>query len=431
MNKEILRLAIPNIISNISVPMLSIVDTYLMGQLGNPLYLGAIAIGGTLFNFLFWGLSFLRMGTTGMTAQAYGKKDESEISGILFNAFLIAGIASLFILIFQLPIKNIGLKLMGGSEQVLELSSAYYNIRIWGTPAALGIMILNGWFLGMQNARWPLLITVFINIGNILFNVLFIYGFEMKSEGVAMGTIIAQYLGLLLAIGLFVFSYKMYAKELVSGWKFKADQFINFVNVNKDILIRTLCLIFVFSFFTAVSSRMGDVQLAANQILLQFLFIISYAIDGFAYAGESIVGKYTGAKNSKGLKRSVKYIFVWGYAFAIIFAVFFIFGGEWMLQKFTTNAEIVDFSVEYLPWLILIPFTGTAAYLWDGIFIGATAVKPMRNTMIIASFVIFLPVYLLLFPYLGNHALWLAMNLYMLSRGLLLTILSPQIFVKT
>ncbi|NBB76951.1 MAG: MATE family efflux transporter, partial [Bacteroidetes bacterium] len=287
MNRKILHLAIPNIISNLSVPLLGAVDTALVGHLDEVYYLGALAVGSVIFNFIFWGFGFLRMGTTGLTAQEFGRKNRTGMMMILARVQLLALAIGVLILLLQAPIAKLSLLLIDSSPEVADYTRVYYDIRIYTAPAVLALYGVNGWFLGMQNAKYPMIITIVMNLLNILFNVMFIYVFGMHVDGVALGTLVSTYLALILAVLLFTKRYREFLNHFMASALWHLEELKNYFSVNRDIFIRTLCLIFTFSFFTAVSARQGDVILAANSVLLQYWFIVSYGIDGFAYAAES------------------------------------------------------------------------------------------------------------------------------------------------
>ena len=425
MNKRILDLALPNIISNITIPLLGIVDLALVGRMGNEMYIGAIAVGGMIFNFIYWVFGFLRMGTSGFTAQAYGRKAEQESILVLSRALFVGVAAGVALIILQVPINKLSFTLLDGSANVEALASEYYYIRILAAPASLGLYALSGWFLGMQNARYPMIIAITINVMNIAFNFLFIYGLGMKSEGVAYGTLLAQYIGFLLGIGLLLNKYK----HLLSLWQYKLmmkmDALKQFFVVNRDIFIRTLCLMFVFTYFTSKSAATDDNILAVNTLLLQFFFIFSYLIDGFAYAAEALVGKYIGAKNREELSQSVRLLFVWGLAISIPFSLIYWLAGDYVLMILTDNTEIISNASEYMPWVVAIPIISFASFLWDGIYIGATASIAMRNTMLVAT-TLFFPAALWLNSSIGNHSLWLAMLLFLAGRGISQTVLARK-----
>ena len=431
LNKQILRLAIPNIITNITIPLLGLVDLAIMGRLGSEIYIGAIALGGMIFNFIYWGFGFLRMGTSGFTAQAYGAGDRQEMVLVLARALLVAIMASVIVIALQRPIAWFSFLLIHGSEQVEVLAGEYFFIRIWAAPATIGIYALTGWFLGMQNARIPMIIAIAVNLVNIGFNILFVFGMGMTSDGVALGTVIAQYTGLIIASAFFFRKYSSLLAHLKRESLCQWRSFKRFFLVNKDIFIRTVCLIFTFSFFTARSASINDSVLAVNTLLLQFLFIFSYLVDGFAYAAEALVGKFIGAANQVQLLRSVKSLFRWGLAISIPFTIIYLIFGDRLLYLLTSNMDIIDLAHDYIFWVVAVPLVTFPAFLWDGIYIGATAAAQMRNTLLAATFVVFLPVYFISRHYIGNHGLWLAMMLFMAVRGMMLTLYARKaIFSK-
>ncbi|MDX1638771.1 MAG: MATE family efflux transporter [Balneolaceae bacterium] len=426
MNRRILNLAIPNIISNLSVPLLGAVDTALVGHLDEVYYLGAIAVGGMIFNFLFWGFGFLRMGTTGLTAQAFGEENRGESILILARAVAVAGIFSTLIILLQAWIADISFWLVEASSEVETYTEIYFDIRIWSAPATLGLYAINGWFLGMQNARYPMIVTIFLNMLNIGLDFLFIYGMGMHVDGVATGTLIARYAGLLLAASLLVWRYRQWLQQYIHKQLLELAAVRKFFSVNRDIFIRTLCLIFTFSFFTAKSAEMGDTILAANSILLQLWMIVSYGVDGFAYAAESLVGRYTGSQERQKLKNAIIYCFAWGIGIGL-----FASGIYWALDRslltlFTDQQKVIDTAMTVYFWTVAGPAVSSFCYIWDGIFIGATATGPMRDTMLFATLAVFLPVYYLTAGTLNNHAIWLAMVLFMIARGVTLTWYAPK-----
>lgn len=423
MNKEILRLAIPNIISNISIPMLGIVDTALMGHMDSEVYLGAIAIGGILFNFIYWGFGFLRMGTTGFTAQAHGRGDERESVSILARALFLSVVIGFLLIALQYFIRIAGLYFIPASNEVASLASEYFHIRIYAAPATLSLYVFAGWFLGKQNAVYPMLLAVVGNLLNIIFNLLFVFKFGMTSDGVAWGTVIAQYSSLILAI--FLFRYKYFKKLDWSGLR-DMKAFKRFFKVNMDIFIRTICLIFTFYFFTAQSAGKGDMVLAVNTILLQLVSLLSYGIDGFAYASESLVGKYIGAGNKSMLRKAIKYSFGWGLSIASLYSVLFLLLRVQLLGIFTNNETLIEMGLVFMGWVIIAPVINSFCYIWDGIYIGATASKPMRNSMFVATFLVFVPLYYLLDNIWPVHGLWMAFTIFMAARGLLLTLFAPR-----
>lgn len=431
MNRKILNLAIPNIISNLSVPLLGAVDTALVGHLEEAYYLGAIAVGSMIFNFIFWGFGFLRMGTTGITAQAFGEKNRTDSIMTLARALTVAWVFSLLIILLQVWIADFSFWLVEASEEVEHYTRIYFNIRIYTAPATLSLYAINGWFLGMQNARYPMIVTVFLNSLNIGLDVLFVYGMNMHVDGVALGTLIARYAGVTLAVILLVSQYKDWLKGYVHDLLLEVKAMKNFFSVNRDIFIRTLCLIFTFSFFTAKSAEFGDVILAANSILLQLWMIVSYGIDGFAYAAESLIGRYTGSNQQKRINLAVKYCFIWGTGIGLAASLMYAIFDVQILQVFTDQQDVIEAALAVFFWTILGPTVSSFSYIWDGVFIGATETGPMRDSMIIATLLVFLPVYGIGVFYLGNHAIWLAMTLFMIARGATLTFYAPKHILRT
>lgn len=430
MNRKILNLAIPNIISNLSVPLLGAVDTALVGHLEEAYYLGAIAVGSMIFNFIFWGFGFLRMGTTGLTAQAFGKEDSTDSIMTLARALTVAGVLGILIVLLQAWIADFSFWMIEASPEVERYTRIYFEIRIFTAPATLCLYAINGWFLGMQNARYPMIVAIFLNSLNIGLDVLFVYGMGMTVDGVALGTLIARYAGVTLAVILLLYKYHNWLKGYVHDLLLEVEAIKKFFSVNRDIFIRTLCLIFTFSFFTAKSAEFGDVVLAANSILLQLWMIVSYGIDGFAYAAESLIGRYTGSNQQKRVKLAVKYCFIWGTGIGLAASAIYAIFNVHILQIFTDQPDVIDTAMVYFLWTIAGPAVSSFSYIWDGIFIGATATGPMRDSMIVATLAVFLPSYGLGVYYLGNHALWLGMTLFMLARGATLTYFAPRYILK-
>lgn len=423
MNREILRLAVPNIVSNLSVPLLGLVDTILMGHLPEAdIYLGGIAIAASIFNVLYWSFGFLRMGTTGLTAQAYGAKQGLESQLVLSRGLLVAAIGGLLMLALQVPIEWGGMALMEGSDSAKEIARSYFYIRIFAAPATLGLYVFNGWFLGMQNSVIPLILSVAINLTNIGANLLFVYVFDMKAEGIALGTVCAQYLGLAIAIGFYLYQYGPEADAWKRRYLMQAAALKRFLLVNRDIFIRTACLVFAFTYFVSRSGEFGDPTLAANALLLQLFYLMSYIVDGFAFAAESLVGKYMGSGGGDRLKLVVRNILIWGMCFGSLFSLAYFIAGPTILGWLSNDPQIVNDAIEFLPWLIALPLIGTFAFMWDGVYIGATATTAMRNTMVVSTFLVFLPILLLAKGPLGNHGLWMAMLGFMFARGVLLAI---------
>ena len=416
MNKEILRLAIPNIISNVSVPLLSTVDTALMGRM-SELHLGAIGLGTMLFNFLYWNFGFLRMSSTGLTAQAYGREDEEAIIHNLLRALIVAGVLGVLMLLFQKPIGEAGMYLLNAAGDQYQLVAQYFFIRIWAAPATLGLFAIMGWYFGMQNAIFPLILTVFINIVNIVLSFYFVRTLGMDISGVAWGTVAAQYAGFLFAFVLFFVKYQSYLSNVTISELFSTKPLLHFLNINKDIFIRTLCLTFVFAFFYSRSAIGGELILAVNVILLQFLNWMSYGVDGFAYAAESLVGKYKGAENKQGVYKAVRFSFGWGFVLAMLFTFSFWVWGDAIMHIFTDKETVIAAAQSYFFWILILPVVGFSCYVWDGIYIGLTASKAMRNCMLLAL-ALFGIAYYFITPYFPIHGLWFSLLMFLGARGL-------------
>ncbi len=430
MNRSIIRLALPNIVSNITVPLLGLVDLALMGHLDSEVYIGAIALGGVIFNFIYWGFSFLRMSTTGFTAQAYGEKNHPETITILARALLLVAFIGFLILVLQTPIAWASFKIIGGSADVKELARSYFNIRVWAAPAALSLFVFNGWFLGMQNARFPMIIAIAVNVVNILLSLFFVFALHMNSNGVALGTALSQYIGLSIAAVLFYRKYRHMIPFVSKKGIMNLQVIARFFKVNSDIFIRTFCIIGVFTFFTSESAGINDTVLAVNSLLIQLLLFFSFFIDGFAFAGEALSGKYFGARNIEQLQKVVKLLFIWGAGLALAFTLIYLPGVRLILRLLTSQKEVIESAQPFVPWVVLVPLASFASFIWDGIYIGATASKAMRNTLLIATFLVFAPSYYLMFPIMGNHALWLGMLLFMLARGGVQTLLYRKAILK-
>ena len=438
MNKKILDLAIPNIISNISIPLLGIVDMALMGHLESDAYIGAIALGSLIFNFIYWGLGFLRMGTSGFTAQAWGRGDMSETIMVFARAAVISIVISVLLLISQKPIEIFSFWILKGETQVEELAMAYFRIRVWAAPAALGQFALLGFFLGMQNARLPMVVLVTTNIINIICNYLFVMKLGMGSEGVALGTVIAQYCGLFTDL----FIFRKHFRHLFPYWSVQAtlqwSKLKEFLRVNQDIFIRTMCLVIVFSIFTArsassdVLSQGEETILAVNSLLMQFFMFFSFLIDGFAHAAEALTGRFIGAGDRSSLTRSIRLLFLWGTGISMFFTLLYLGGGDGIFRLLTNNQEVISNAKPYFFWVIMIPIVSFTAFLWDGIYIGATAGREMRNAMLISTLLVFFPIYILASKFLGNQGLWFAFILFMAARGVTMQLMSGKaVYSKT
>ena len=419
MNKEILRLAVPSIITNITVPLLGMVDVAIVGHIGNASYIAAIALATMVFNLIYWNFGFLRMGTSGLTAQAYGAGDKQEYLHVLVRGLAIALLAALMLIALQRPIGYLCQRWIHSSEETIALTLTYFYIRIWAAPANLALYALKGWFIGMQNAKTPMWIAIILNIVNIVCSLVFVFVLHAGIEGVAWGTVIAQYSGLTLAVILWFVQYGEMRHDIHIKESLKLKEMVRFFQVNADIFLRTLCLIAVFTFIPYISAEMGDEVLAANTLLMQLFTLLSYIMDGFAYAGESLVGKYVGAKDGNSLRICVHRLLFWGIGLAALFTLLYATCGRVLLGILTSDKSVVDTAMKYILWTILVPFTGFAAFIYDGIYIGATASKAMRNVMFVATGAFFIAYYALHRP-LGNDGLWIAFLIFLTLRGLLM-----------
>ncbi len=430
MNKRILGLAVPSIISNITVPLLGLVDVSIVGHLGSATYIGAIAVGGMLFSMIYWIFGFLRMGTSGLTAQAYGRRDLAEVILSFVRSVGIAFGLGLLLILLQYPILKVAFMLIDATPAIKELASLYFRICIWGAPAVLGLYSFAGWFVGMQNSRFPMYIAITQNVVNIAASLFFVFVWNRGVAGVAMGTLVAQYAGLLMALLLWYSYYRRLWPKL--NWKMLTDYeaMRSFFILNRDIFFRTLCLVAVTTYFTSRGAEQGDVILAVNTLLMQLFTLYSYIMDGFAYAGEALTGRYVGAHNRADLERMIRALFAWGIGLALTFTLLYGIGGSSFLGLLTNEREVLNASSDYFYWVLAIPLAGMAAFLWDGIYIGATASRQMLYSMLVASASFFL-LQGLLQQQMGNHALWMAFIVYLFLRGLVQTGLARKILLKS
>ena len=431
-DRQILQIALPSIVSNITVPLLGLVDVAIVGHMGSAVYIGAVAVGSMIFNLVYWLFGFLRMGTSGMTSQALGRRDLTEVVSLLTRSLSMAlGIALLFV-VLQRPMKWAAFALIGPTADVAPFASSYFDIVIWGAPASLGLFCLMGWFIGMQNTRFPMFISIMQNVVNILASLTLVFGLGMKIEGVALGTVIAQYIGFIVALGLLV---RYYGRLFRGKWKVERGKRIlqrqnhfsfhfphsTFHKINRDIFLRTLCLVAVNLFFTSAGARQGAVILSVNTVMMQLYLFFSYFMDGFAYAGEALGGKAYGAKNATAFHETLHRLWMWTLMVTTAYTLLYICFGGWIISVLTDEPQVVEASQAYLWWVWLIPAAGCVAFIWDGIFIGVTATRGMLVSSCLSA-LLFFGVYEITRDAIGNHGLWLAMILYLLMRGVLQTI---------
>lgn len=416
-HKRVWSLAWPMMLSNITVPLLGLVDTAVIGHLPEPHHLGAVAVGSMIFSILYWAFGFLRMGTTGMVAQASGRDDGERIRTLLGQSLILGVGIGLLILLLRTPLTDLALQLMDPEAAVLASAAEYTAIRAFGAPAVLCNFALLGWFVGNQNTRIALILLTSTNLLNMLLDLLFVFGFGMAADGVALATVCAEYFSLLLGLW---FCRRMLGR-IPGAWAWqqlrRLGDYRELISVNRYLFVRTLLLLMTFAFFTAQGARQGTDILSANAVLLNFLLLISNALDGFAHATEALTGKALGQKRRQGFYQVLVCATFWSAISAVLLTLAFWLGGKPIIWLLTDIADVREQAVRYLPWIILLPLIGTWSFLLDGIFIGTTQVKAMQNTMLVSVLLVFAPVWWLAQP-LGNHGLWLAFLSLFAARGL-------------
>lgn len=420
-NRSILRLALPSVVSNITVPLLGLVDLSIVGHLGSSEQIGAIAIGTTSFNMLYWIFAFLRMGTTGLTSQSHGAKQSDECAATLLRA-LLAGIAiSLILCVFQSPILQLVTSMMQPSAAVMPFFSTYFSICIWGAPAILCSYALTGWFIGMQNTRIPMLVAIVQNVLNIMLSLILVLSLGWGLKGVAAGTVIGLYGGLALAV---LLASRLWRKEQLTAPSLRhilnRRSMLKFVTINTDIFLRTLCLVSVMTFFTYAGSHQGDEYLAANALLMEFFMLYSFFMDGLANAAEALSGESQGANDHTLLRHTILRLFEWAVVLGTVFTLLYIIGGLQMLQWLTDQVSVVFTAYHYLPWIWAVPLVSVMAFVWDGVFIGLCWSRGMLISMFCAT-VVFFAIYFGCINNMHNNALWMAFVCYLATRGLVQT----------
>ncbi|MDQ9092488.1 MATE family efflux transporter DinF [Pseudoalteromonas haloplanktis] len=418
-HKSLLLLAGPMILSNITVPLLGLVDTAVIGHLGSAHFLAGIALGATVISLLFWLAGFLRMSTTGLVAQAYGKKDYRQLAGLLKRSLLLALMVAFILIALSGLIKHAIAYLSGSSDEVLVQAYRYFEIRIFSAPAALCNLVLLAWMLGVHYGKGPFYLLLVTNLTNIVLDIYFVVFLDWQVAGAAWASVIADYIAFIFALFLvFKLARKMAVPLLIGGW-FSAQQIWALLSLNRDIFIRSLILQLCFSFMTFYGARIGEITLAVNAVLLNFLMLVSFALDGIAYASEAKVGQAKGQGSARRVHLWVKISVFWGALFAFAYCVFFALLGSQIITLLTDIPKVIEAANSYLPWLIFMPLAAMSCFLFDGIFVGLTRAKDMRNTMVFSALVGFFGVFWL-FSDWQNHGLWLAMSCFMLLRGLTL-----------
>jgi MATE family multidrug resistance protein len=429
MNKQILRLAIPSILANITIPLVGLVDTAIVGHISDAHAIGGIAIGTMLFDLLYWNFGFLRVGTSGMTAQAFGRGDKEQCARLLTQSVSIALIGAAAIWLLQWLFVTAALAIVPCSEQVALFARQYFFIRVWAAPATLSLMALKGWFIGMQDTVSPMITDMVVNVVNMLVSYVLAVHTPMGALGVALGTVVAQFTGLSLAIILLLCKYRDVFRGL-SIWQLARDMqgMRSLITLNANLFVRSLCFMVVYVGFTSLSSMYGDTDLAVCSILMKLFMLVSYFVDGFAYAGEALVGKYIGEAKSHAslpyrlspLASIVRLLFLWSLGVGAVFTVLFALSYMPMYRMMTSDSEVLARLTDFVGWLIAMPIVSTLAFMWDGVFTGATAGKHIRNAMIWAA-IGFVVGYVATYHFLGTHALFVGYFLHLAARVIYLT----------
>lgn len=382
MNRNILKLAIPSILANITIPLVGMADIAVAGRLGSAATIGAIAVGTMLFDLLYWNFGFLRVGTAGLTAQAYGREDFDEAVKVFTQGIATAISFSVIIFAIQYFFLEAAFYFIDCSPEVEQYSRQYFFIRIWAAPATLSLFVFKGWFIGMQNTVTPMAIDITVNVVNLAASIWLGLYTPMGIAGIALGTVIAQFSGAVLSIILMNVQYRHLLHYINVRRDVRLRNMKSFFAMNGNLFIRSLCFMFIYCGFTSLAAKFGDTELAVSSIMMKLLMLFSYFIDGFAYAGEALCGRYIGAQDKLSLRKAVRLLFVWAISIGVVSTAVYAFCGEWMVRLMTTDIDVINASRPYLFWLVLMPVISCAAFMWDGIFIGATASVPIRNGMI-------------------------------------------------
>ena len=425
-HRRVWSLAGPIIVSNLSTPLLGAVDTAVVGRLPDAAYIGGVAVGAVIFSFLYWGFGFLRMGTTGFTAQAFGAGDMEELRATLLRPLMIAFALGALLILAQAPIGLAAFTLLDASSAVEGFARAYFDVRIWSAPATLTNYAVLGWLLGTRRAKTALALQVCLNGINIVLDIVFVIGLGWGVAGVAAASVIAEFAAAGLGLALILYALKGAPGGLERARLFRRERLVALFRVNFDIFLRTLALIFAFSYFTARGAEMGDVPLAANAILMHLQTFMAYGLDGFAHAAEILAGGAVGARSAVAFRQAVRVSTVWALGTASAVALAYALAGPVIVGLFTVVEEVRAAALAYLPWMIASPLLSVWSFQLDGIFIGATRTGAMRNAMAV-SLAVFLAACWLLVPAHGNHGLWLALMLFMVARAVTLGAVYPRL----
>lgn len=419
-NRQILALAVPSIIANITTPLLALVDTAIVGHMGSAMFIAAIALGGSVFNMVYWLFNFLRMGTSGITAQEYGRGTSGNTSETLTRSLLIALTVGVTLIVLRKPIISIAINFMDPDPATADIALTYCHILIFGAPALLASYSFTGWFIGMQNSRATMWISLLINVTNIVASLLLVYGLNFGIKGVAVGTLTAQWTG---ATAAFLMArHNGYRIKRQDGHPiFDRQKIKQFFSVNFDIFLRTICLIAVTVWFTRTGAQQSTLMLSVNALLMQFFIIFSYFMDGFAFAGEALTGKSIGAGDKTLMQLTVKHLLGFGIGLSIMFSILYTIGGDTVLHILSNEDDVLQATRDFRWWVVTVPIAGFSAFIWDGIYIGATQTKWML-VAVFSAMIVFFVTLKIAYPFMGNHGLWLAFISYLVVRGLILTL---------
>lgn len=417
MHRRILQLAIPSIISNITVPLLGLVDVAIMGHMDLARwYVAAIAVGSMAFNILYWLLSFLRFGTGGMTAQAYGAGDRELCARLLARALTVSSTIALAFVALQVPLCKLIVTIIEPDPFLVGLVENYFLICIWGTIPSLGLYALTGWFVGMQNTRLPMVVSIIQNVLNICLSYAFVFWFDLSVTGIALGTLIAQWAGFVMALLMVVWRYADVFRGVRGLFDSTIADYEHFFMVNVPLFVRTVFLVAVNLWIIVAGAKGGAVILAVNSIIMQMFILYTYIMDGFAFAAEALCGRYYGARDKGNFHLALRGVWQWALGLVLVYTIAYVFGSPLFTRILTTDTVVREAATDYYIWAMLIPISGVAAFVWDGVFVGVTnTVGMLKGTM--GGAIAFFLVYLLLADRMGNHALWLAFDVYLFMRG--------------
>ena len=419
-NREIVAISLPAIIANIAEPLLGLLDTGIAGHLGAPQFIGAVAVGAMMMNVLYWNFGFLRMGTSGLTAQAYGSGSHQAQVDILQRSSAIALIVGFALVAIQVPLRWLLLWIMGPSAEVSALAGTYFSIVVWGAPAVLLTMSLKGWLLGMQDSRSPMIISIGVNVLNVVVSLIAVYVLDMGFKGIAVGTLTAVWVGVIYACWRVRHRFASIVRELRLSQAFDFNGSGRFFKVSGDIFVRCIFMLAVNLFFIRAGAISGDVVLAVNTLMQQLFHLFSYFMDGIAFAGEAVVGKYYGAGDKRQMHRCVRWLFVWSTSLTMVFVLAYSLFPHGIFTLFTNQREVVEAAMDYHWWCSLVPLVSMAAFVWDGVFIGVTATRGMLTAVATACALFFL-LYFTLPSSLGNHALWISFVVFLATRSVVQT----------